>query len=85
MTYSIADIELEVDDRMWNHLPTDEIVDLLVFQALDSWKRDNRNIDTLLWDEKIDDKEGDRMRREATFTTGDYITAIHLWARAGQK
>lgn len=82
---SVADIELEVADRMWHHLPTEEVVDALVFQALDQWKRSERNIDQLLWDEKIDDKQGDKMRRENTFLTGDYITAVHLWAKGGQK
>ena len=81
---SIADIEIEIEDRMWQHLPTDEIVDGLVFQALDQWKRSEREIDKLLWDEKIDDKQGDKMRRENTFLCGDYITAVHLWARGGK-
>lgn len=84
MSTSIADIELEVADRNLAHLPTDEIVLHLVFEALKSWKADYNAIGELLWDEKIDDKQGEKMRDQAAELTGDYITAVHLWARGGK-
>lgn len=78
---NISDIELEIEDRLWQHLPTDEIVDALVYQALDTWKRQEREIDKHLWDGRIDDNQGDQMRKQNTYLAGDYITAVHLWAR----
>ena len=84
MSTSIADIELEVAARGLAHLPTEEIVLFLVGEALTMWKRDTEAVSQLLWDEKIDDKEGDRLKQQAAELTGDYITAVHLWARGGK-
>lgn len=80
---TIADIDLEVIDRGLGHLPTDEVVLKLTAEALKTWKSDLYNIDQLLWDEKIDDTEGDRMKNINVELIGDYITAVHLWARQG--
>mgnify|MGYP006935496873 FL=1 len=82
-TTTIADIDLEVIDRGLGHLPTDEVVLYLTFEALKHWKSDLYNINQLLWDEKIDDKEGDRLKNQNVEIVGDYITAVHLWARQG--
>ena len=82
---TIADIELEVEDRGLAHLPTDEIVLYLVSEALKSWKADYNSIGELLWDEKIDDKQGEKMRDQAAELTGDYIAAVHQWAKGGTK
>ncbi len=82
-TTTIADIDLEVIDRGISHLPTDEIVICLTAEALKHWKSDLYNINQLLWDEKIDDKEGDRLKNQNVEIVGDYITAVHLWARQG--
>lgn len=82
---TIADIELEVIDRDLGHLPTDEIVLFLTAEALATWKSDLYAINQLLWDEKIDDKEGDRLKNQNVELIGDYITAVHLWAKGGAK
>lgn len=82
-TTTIADIDLEVIDRGISHLPTDEVVLYLTAEALKHWKSDLYNINQLLWDEKIDDKEGDRLKNQNVEIVGDYITAVHLWARQG--
>jgi uncharacterized protein YgfB (UPF0149 family) len=82
---TIADIELEVIDRDLGHLPTDEIVLFLTAEALATWKSDLYNINQLLWDEKIDDNEGDRLKNQNVELIGDYITAVHLWAKGGTK
>lgn len=82
---SIADIELEIEDRQWTHLPTEEIVDGLVFDALEVWRKDQAQIKELLWNEKLDDKMAEQRTKENTFVCGDYITAVHLWARGAKK
>lgn len=82
---TIADIELEVIDRDLGHLPTDEIVLFLTAEALATWKSDLYAINQLLWDEKIDDNEGDRLKNQNVELIGDYITAVHLWAKGGAK
>lgn len=84
MSYSIADIELEIEDRDLKHLPTEEIVIFLVAEALDSWKHELKQINELLWEEKLDDTMGDARKKENIEVTGDYITAVHLWARGGK-
>lgn len=82
---SIADIELEIEDRGWQHLSTEEIVDGLVFDALETWRLDQRQIKELLWDEKFDDAMAEKRSKENTFFCGDYITAVHLWAKGKSK
>ena len=81
---TIADIELEIQDRGWQHLPTEEIVGGLVFDALETWRKDQQEIKQLLWDEKFDDQMAEKRTEENTFICGDYITAVHLWARGGK-
>ena len=85
MTTSIADIELEVADRNLAHLPTDEIVLFLVGEALTLWKRDLNAINDALWDEKMDDTMGNERKKQNIETTGDYIAAVHQWAKGGTK
>jgi hypothetical protein len=36
-------------------------------------------IDDLLWDEKIDDAEGDRLKEKAKAETDVYLAAIEAW------
>lgn len=84
MTTSVADIELEVVDRGLSHKPTDEIVLFLVGEALTMWKRELFVINEALWDETMDDKMGDERKKQNIELTGDYITAVHLWARGGK-
>jgi hypothetical protein len=81
MTTTIADIELEIVDRQLTHLTTDEVVLYLTADALKTWKSDLYAINQLLWDEKIDDAEGDRLKNQNVELIGDYITAVHIWAR----
>ena len=84
MSTSIADIELEVADRGLAHMPTDEVVLFLVGEALTMWKRDLFAINEALWDETMNDKMGDDRKKQNIELTGDYITAVHLWARGGK-
>lgn len=81
---TIADIELEIEDRGWQHKSTEDIVNGLVFDALGVWYEDQRQIKQLLWDEKLDDEMAEKRSEENTWLCGDYITAVHLWARGGK-
>lgn len=85
MQTTIADIELEVTDRGLAHMPTDEIVLLLVEEALTHWKRDLFAINEALWEETMDDRMGDERKKQNVELTGDYIAAVHQWAKGGQK
>ncbi len=84
VTTSVADIELEVADRGLAHMPTEEIVLFLVGEALTFWKRELNAIKDMLWEETIDDTMGDERKKQNIELTGDYITAVHLWARGGK-
>lgn len=84
MEFSISDVELEVEDRGLTNESTEDIVLLLTFEALETWARDVKEIKRLLWDEKLNDNQGQKFIDKKTETTGDYITAVHLWAR-GRK
>lgn len=46
---------------------------------LDSLRHRKSQIDDLLWDEKIDDKEGDRLKEKAKAETDVYLAAIEAW------
>jgi len=84
MPTEISDIELEVLDRGLTNLPTDEVVLLLVSEALAQWKRELFNISEALWDESMDDIVGNIRKKQNIELTGDYITAVHLWARGNK-
>lgn len=76
-----ADVDEYVDAQGLKREPVDHIVNTIVFKALKSWYADRDAIKQLLWDEKIDDVEGERLTEDLTDRTGSWIAAIYRWAR----
>ena len=81
MPIEIADIEEEIQERQLGHMTTDEIVLFLTGECLEIWRRDLMEIKERLWNEQFNDAMGDAKKKENIELTGEYITAVHLWAK----
>lgn len=84
MGASISDIELDIEDLGLQNLPTEEIVFRLTSDTMRSYLTFLHELERALWAEKISDEQANKMEFDKVEQCGDYITAVHLWARGGK-
>lgn len=76
------DIEIEIIDRKLTGMDAKDIENMFMLEALKGFAADSKRITNLLWDNKIDDREGQKMLEQHALDTYEYLMALNAWVNS---